>query len=355
MRSRHLLVIASVLSTVIFNCWAQSPTRLLIEVRHPDGRPASGVKIQLVQLTRSFPRNLLVGTTDEKGEFKMRFESGISKDDEHYGWGVYRFVLMPADSRWELSDIYYWNQYSPSDEAGIGPEESYRSMSAEKKTNWSFGNVTRLQQAETQTWKVSLQRGEDIMVSAIDQFGHALPRSKFRVFLDTDMLSHTGGGGEVPMFSLQSNERGQILVPHAADFFYSFDYECTEVSAGQCEYCSPDVAFYFTTVVTDKINPTSATIVYQKRIPRSISITVVNKSTRKPIPGATINEIVSFNSAAMGGPIGSTDQNGHFQTDSLFTEHVLSIGAYKEGYLDYKLDMKDFRPGVAYVFELQQK
>lgn len=238
MKIKHLLVIVFLCFAV--NGWSQSATQLLIKVELPDGSPVMGVKIQLLQLERSFTRNFLCGMTDNRGEFNIHFEAEASKDDKHYGWGIYRFVLMPED-------------------------------------------------------------------------------------------------------------------PHAADFYYSFEYDCPVVSTDQCEYCSA-VAPYFTTVATNKVNGKSAIVVYHKRIPLSVSVSVIDKVTKLPIAGAAINVIMTFGSAAMGGPpIGMTDSNGHFKTDRLFTEHVLFLHAYKDGYRDDQFDMKNFQPGAAYVLELQAK
>jgi hypothetical protein len=358
-KSKHLVLIASLVCAANLNGSAQSPTLLVINVLLPSGNPAPGVKVQQLQLERACPKNLLCGVTNNHGQLTVRLEPEANKNCDRNDWGVYRFVLMPENLRWELSDIYYWNKYPWNEqtlqETGIYPKDRYQEIMREPMRNWSIGNLIRVQEGTPQIWNVTLQRGEDVRVSVVDQFGDVMPRSKFRVLLDTDMLSHTGSGGEIPMFSAQTDEKGNFVVPHAAGFVYSFDYQCPVDSTDRCEYCCPRVP-YFTTVVSRKIGAESATITYHKRIPQTVSISVIDKATKLPIPGAAIFAIMVFNSSALGGPpIGMTDANGQFKTDRLLTEHVLSLGISKENYQDFQFDMKNFRPGATYVFDLQPK
>ena len=181
-----------------------------------------------------------------------------------------------------------------------------------------------------------------------DQNGLPLSNKNFSVFLDVGVLSHTGHGGEIPISTAQTDAGGRLILRHTGTFWYSFKLEGTN------EYCRPDVPF-LDTVVAGRCIDGAGTIRYFKRVPRSVAILVRDKTTQSPIAGASIGEIVSFNSMAQGGPIGKTDRDGRFATDRLFTEHVLQLTASMEGYEDYRFDMKGFVPGSSYTFDLTPK
>jgi len=352
------LLAASLFLAAIVDCRAQQAAQLAIKVHFPDGSPARGIKVQLVQLERASPRNLLCGVTDETGQLNVGFDAVATLEGKRNGWGLYRFVLMPEDLRWELSDLYYWNQVLEKQThlqvEEIGPEDWYRKIMRENpKNNWSIGDLIQVQEGKTLVWNVTLQRGFDVRVSVVDQFGKSLPRRNFLVFLDTEMLSHTGRGGEISMFKAQADEKGLLIVHHAGEFVYSFDY-LGPFDGGKIEYCSPGLS-YFSSIVEGRFIATTGTITYQKLIPQTVTISVIDKMTRLPISGAGIGEIVLYNSAAMGGDIGKTDQQGRFIAQGLVTEHLLSLTAHKEGYADFKFDMKNFQPGATCVFELQRK
>ncbi len=332
-------------------------TELLIQVRLPDGSAAKGIKVQQIQLERTSPRpqNYMCGLTNSDGELLIRFISMQSMGDDRNGYGIYRFVLMPQNLRWELSDIYYWNK-SPWDdqvfmETNIWSSEIYQEQmrTAENaRTNWSYGNLTRFTAGARHYWQARLQTGEDARVTVKDQNGSPLPNKNFSVFLDAGVLSHTGKGGEIPILKVQTDESGVMTLPHASDFWYSFEL------LGTAEYCRPD-APVFESTVNGKISGAAGTIRYFKRIPRSVTIMVRDKSTQAAIADAEIREVVSFNSMAQGGPIGKTGADGRFATESLFTEHVLQLLVRKDGYEEFKFDMKDFVPGSTYVFDLVPK
>jgi hypothetical protein len=338
--------------------WALQGTQLDIRVHLPDGNPARGIKVQLVQLERASPRNLLCGKTNDNGMLAVHFEPVPTLEGGRNGWGIYRFVLMPDSFRWELSDLYYWSRvpekrdYLQSDE--IASESWYRDvMRRNSGNNWSIGSLIRVQDGTTLVWNVTLQRGKEVHISVVDQFGKALPKSGFRVFLDTKMLSHTGWGGEIPLGTAATDDRGVFILPKVGEFFYSFDYE--PVKADVCQYCSSEAPF-FSTVVLGRFQGTTGTIIYLKRVPRNLILTVIDKTTKQPIPDAAIADVVSFNSAAQDGPpMGRTDKGGHFHTDRLLTEHVLFLRVCKDGYADFEFDMKNFQSGAAYVIELQRK
>jgi len=332
-------------------------TELLIQVRLPDGTPAKGVKVQQIQLERTSPQpqNYMCGVTNSEGELAIRFVPMQSQGDDRNGYGIYRFVLMPENCRWELSDLYYWNKAPWTDqvmmETSIWSSDAYQEqMRAPEtaKTNWSFGNLTRFTAGARHYWQIQLQSGTDARMLIEDQQGQPLADKKLSVFLDVGVLSHTGRGGEIPVSSVRTDETGRLNLAHAGTFWYSFKLQETG------EYCRPDAPF-FDSVVTGRCVDGAGIIRYFKRIPRSVTILVRDKATQVAIAGAVIGEIVSFNSMAQGGPIGKTGPDGRFTTDKLFTEHVLELFASKEGYEDFKFDVKGFVSGGTYTFDLTPK
>ena len=332
-------------------------TELLIQVRLPDGTPAKGVKVQQIQLERTSPqpRNYMCGVTNSAGELTIRFVPMQSQGDDRSGYGLYRFVLMPENLRWELSDMYYWNKDPWTDqvfmESNIWSSDVYQEMKKSPEnanTNWSCGSLVRFTAGARHFWQVQLQSGSDARMLVEDQNGQPLAVKNFSIFLDVGVLSHTGYGGEIPIFSARTDGNGGLILPHAGIFWYSFKLAETD------EYCRPDAPF-FDPVVTGRCTGNTGVIRYFKRIPRSIAILVRDKATQAAIPDADIGEIVSFNSMAQGGPIGKTGPDGRFATERLFTEHVLQLFAAKEGYEDYRFDMKGFVPGSTLTFDLTPK
>jgi hypothetical protein len=357
MRMKYVFLMLTALGLMTFAFRLPLDTELLIQVRLPDGSPAKGIKVQQVQLERTSPRpqNYMCGVTSSEGELAIRFVPIQSQGDDRDGYGLYRFVLMPENLRWELSDMYYWNKDPWTDqvfmETNIWSSDVYqeqRKSPENANTNWSFGSLVRFTAGARHYWQVQLQSGSAARMLVEDQNGQPLANKNFSVFLDIGILSHTGYGGEIPIFSSQTDERGRLNLPHAGTFWYSFKLVGTD------EYCRPDVPI-FDAVVTGRCIDNAGVIRYFKRIPRSVTIFVRDKATQAAIAGADIGEIVSFNSMAQGGPIGKTGPDGRFATDRLFTEHVLQLFAAKEGYEDYKFDMKGLVPGSTYTFDLMPK
>ena len=339
----------------------QPATELVIKVQNPDGSPAAGIKVQQVQLERSspFPRNLVCGVTDGEGRLTVKYLPMRSQGDDRNGYGVYRYVLMPPGYRWELSDIYYWNKEPWTElvlaETDIWSREAYLEMMRSPESarnNWSIGNLIRVAAGEQARWTVTLQPGRDVQVSVADQFSQPLARKSFTIVLDTGVLSHTGFGGEIPVSKVQTDEQGQFTLPCAGVFWYSFACDCSTRDAMSCEYCAPDVQD-FTQVVKARFDGPAGSLAYYKRVPRAVTIIVRDKATQRGIPGAAISAIMQFPAALQGGTIGSTDAEGRFTTDKLFTEHLVELMARKEGYKDYKFDMRTFEPGSTCYFDLE--
>jgi len=351
---------------VIAAAWLFSQSagsELVILAMNPDGSPAKGVKVQQVQLERSspFPRNFQCGVTDGEGRLTVKYQPMKSQGDERNGYGIYRFVLMPADCRWELSDLYYWNKEPWTEltlaETDIWSYESYREiMEAPQSsdTNWSVGSLTRLVAGERLIWKVSLQPGRDVQVSVVDQFDEPLAGKSFSVILDTGVLSHTGFGGEIRMFPAATDDRGRLVLPRAGNFRYSFDYACGTKSVVECDYCAPGMAF-FTTIVSGRFDGADGAIRYYRRVPVNLSVLVRDKASQSPVPGAEISLIVLFSSARQGGTLGKTDSEGRLTLDKLFLEHSVSLVAKKEGYRDLEFDLKDFVPGTLCTLDLERR
>ena len=72
---------------------------------------------------------------------------------------------------------------------------------------------------------------------------------------------------------------------------------------------------------------------------RRIAVRVVDGGTLKPVPGATVGQVLYFNSMAQGGPMGETDADGRFSTDNACTDHVQGGFVAKDGYEPARFDM----------------
>jgi hypothetical protein len=356
------IFLVAALSLSALGSQGPSATQLLIIVQLPDGSPAAGVKIQQVQLERTSPRprNTLCGTTDSSGQLVVRFLPMRSEGDDRNGYGLYRFVLMPDNFRWELSDIYYWNKEPWSDdvfrESTIWSPDVYQEQmrAAEARdTNWCVGSLYTVAEGKTVLWKVTLKPGRAVQVAVTDQFSQPVANRSFSVFLDTGVLSHTGSGGEIPIAKFQSDAGGIVTLPRAGDFWYSFEY----LPTGQWtfgEYYAPGKP-YFTLVVTGRFDQAVASLKYSRYVFLPATILVRDKATQRPISGAVISNQITFSSATQGGILGQTDAEGRYVTDKFFTEHVFGLTATKDGYKDCRFDIRNFVVGNPIIFEMEPK
>jgi hypothetical protein len=344
---------------------AQEPakTELVITVHFPDGTPAKGIKIQQIQLERTSPRprNYLCGATDGNGQLAVKFAPMRSMDDDRNGYGLYRYVLMPENLRWEMSDLYYWNKNPWTDEVmmetDIWSYEAYfeRMHSAEAShDNWSVGKLVRIAAGESAHWNVTLQQGREVQVSVVDQFNQPLAHESFSVFLDAGVLSHTGYGGEVPVTEVKTDEQGRFALPRAGEFYYSFKYNPIVRTADLSVYCAPDTP-YLSFLVTGRFDQSSGGITYFKRVPKLLAMIARDKITQHPISEVAIRAFIDFGAGGQDGPVGKTDQDGRFTRDPFFTEGVVKLIASKEGYADFVFDMKSFVSGETLYFDMEPK
>ncbi|MGA2262723.1 MAG: hypothetical protein ABSH28_14975 [Acidobacteriota bacterium] len=185
MRAINLFLLSAIAGWFAALGYAQETARteLVITVHFPDGTPAKGIKVQQIQLERTSPRpqNYLCGTTDSNGQLAVRFTPLRSLDDDRNGYGLYRYVLLPENLPWELSDLYYWNKNPWNDdvfmETNIWSYDAYLEQmhSAEaSRNNWSEGNLVRIAAGESAHWNVTLPHGREVQVSVVDQFNQPL-------------------------------------------------------------------------------------------------------------------------------------------------------------------------------------
>jgi len=324
---------------------------LTISVRYPDKTPAKGVKVHQLQLERPGRTSYLLGATDEKGEIKAKFEEEKSSYENLHGYGVYRYVVMPENYRWEVSDLFYRNKYPWSEKVlhmtGVWPYEDYKKRMSRPKTNWSVGKLVQLKRGSQIRWEVSLNKGRNVEVSVVDQFNKPVRNKKLSVSLDLEALSHTGRGGEIPMYKVWTDDNGRFDIANAGIFFYSFDLQ-------DHRYCAPDVSFW-TGIARSKFEQDKETLVYHKCIGKSVTFVVTDKKTGNPIPEARIFVVKLFPNCRQGGPFGYTDINGEYISRKFYTEHVIEFGVAKDGYEPWVNDIEEFVAGKTYKISLEPK
>jgi len=319
---------------------------LLISVKYSDGTPAQGIKVREVQLERAEHKNHLLGLTDDKGEIKATFKvqpTGEINGEKGIYVYAYRYVVMPDDSRWEISDIF-WNVY-PQNEAPF-----YQNFLANYRAqNWTLGKLIKIDKDAKLRWNIVLQRGNDIKVAMRDQFDKPIRNSRVTVFLDLQKNSHTGFGAEIDISEVITDDNGSFVLHNAGDFYYSFDLRY------QQRYTTPGID-YSSTVVMKRLEGKEDKVIYHKCIEKKVVIIVKSKITGKPIAGANIICIKNFIVARQGGPLGPdaiTDANGIYTSNKFCTEHMVEFGSFKEGYKPYLLSIDQFISGKTYEFMLE--
>lgn len=341
--------------------------QLTIIVRYPDKTPAKGIRVHEVQLERHRIYNRFIGATDNNGTINVEFEQKPRKDCKGKvprGYGIYRYVIMPANYRWEISDIYYWNKEPYSNEVlhqtGVWPVEDYekrmhkrKEVGLSPKSNWSRGRLVKVHPDSQIRWEVTLNKGKNVHVSVVDQFNEPVRNKKLSVLLDLDSLSHSGFGGEIPMFKVKTDAKGRFNLSHTGEFFYSFDLIRAYGSPGK-KYCAPE-AYCWTTRTKLKIEKDKEKILYHRCIGKIATFIVTDSQTGNPIAKAQVWPLISFTTCAQGGSLGFTDNNGVFTTNEFYTEHVLKFGVFKEGYKEWLVDIEQFVPGKTYMISLEPK
>lgn len=355
MEIRYYIVFSLLLSSPV-------PTRglgaeLKISVKYPDGAPAKGIKVQEVQLERQRIYNRLLGSTDDNGTVEVEFEAKPRKDckgEVPRGYGVYRYVVMPDNYRWVVSDLYYWNKGASGDklvrETNVWDYESYerliaRRIKKRRKSNWLIGKLAKVKKSDRISWEVVLNKGSDVTVSVNDQFGEPVRNETLSVSLDLEVLSHTGWGGGIPMFDVQTNGEGCFNLANTGQFFYTCDLR-------DHRYYAPGFS-YWTGIVPKMFDNNEATLVYHRCEERNVTFEVTDKRTAKPVPQAQIFQVKSFRSTRQGGPFGYTDVNGEYISRKFYTEHVVEFGVAKDGYEPWVKDIKEFIPGATYTISLE--
>jgi hypothetical protein len=325
-------------------------TELTIAVSYPENTPARGIRVQQVQMERPDPRSILLGITDENGEIKVMFEQKPNSESRH-GYGAYRYVLMPENFRWEVSDLFCWSRKPPDEEEKAGmrvkPCSDYEDRMSDAKSNWSLGKLVEVGTDSRLRWEVTLKKGRNVDVTVVDQDGNPLSRKSFAVSLNLEALSHTGWGGEIPMFNVQTDGKGRFSLANVGMFLYSFDLQ-------DPQYCAPDVR-YWTGIVRGKFDQDQGRLAYHRCIGKSVTFIVTDAKTGDPISNASVNIALSYSFTTQGGPIGRTDINGEYTTKNFYTEHVREFGVSKEGYEPCMFSIEEFIPGKIYEISLSRK
>jgi hypothetical protein len=337
MRLNILLLLCLVSSNVM-------SAEINIHVSYPDGKPAQGIKVQAVGLDRGNMYNDLLGVTDNHGNINTEIivkPENIPNDLNGYYSYLYRYVVMPENFRWEISDIY-WARF-PDD--GTDFYENY--LPGER--NMSIGKNVNISQDTKIEWNVILHKSSDVVVSFRDQNNDPIKNMKLSLDLDLQANSHTGFGGEISIFDTSTDDKGDIKIHNPGKFFYSFELQY------QRQYSAPDLN-YFSATVIKRLESSVNIVRLHKCIGKQIEVIVKDKVTGEPVSGAILQGVMEFAGTTQGGPFGSdivTDENGIYKSNNFCTDHLVEFGAYKEGYKLFLTDIGNFVPGSVNEFLLE--
>lgn len=324
---------------------------ITISIKYPDGKPAKGIKVREVGLERGNTKNELLGVTDDSGRIKTQIKLEPSADkrkrylNNPQGSYVYayRYVIMPDDYRWEVSDIY-WSIY---------PEKyikDYREgLEGTTASNWTMAKKVSISKNSKINWNVVLEKSPDIRVRLVDQHGIPISKKQVSVFLDLEARTHTGFGGEIDIFKDNTDDKGFITVHNAGNFYYSFDLVL------QDHYTTPGLDYSWT-VVTAKLTGKDDKVVFHKCTEKQLRVLVKDKNTGQPVSGAYIicsGEMLLGEESGSLGDGAVTDSAGMYETDKFCTEYLTKFGAHKEGYKRNLIDVHKFVPGKLHEFLLE--
>ena len=94
-------------------------------------------------------------------------------------------------------------------------------------------------------------------------------------------------------------------------------------------------------------------LVYCKPDPKQIAFKVTDAGTGKPLQALVCIEMV-YSFCWQGGPIGETDANGLYRSDTFCTDHLGKFGVQKEGYEPKMFAADEFVPGKRYEVALRR-
>jgi hypothetical protein len=315
-----------------------------IHITYPDGKPAQGIKVQEVGLDRGNMYNDLLGITDNHGNINAEIivkPEIIPKDLNGYYSYLYRYVVMPENFRWEISDIY-WARFPDKD------TDFYEKYLSGVK-NYSIGKMVKISQDTNIKWDVILQKSTDTEVSFRDQNNDPIKNMKLSVGLDLHANSHTGLGGEISIFDTFTDDHGNITIHNPGDFFYSFELQYPR------QYTNPDLNYFSNTIIKRLVNGENI-VRFHKCIGKQIEVIAKDKITGKPVPGAILQGTIEYGYTTQGGPFGSdivTDENGIYKSDNFCTDHLVEFGLYKKGYKRSLISIDNFVPGGVNEFLLE--
>lgn len=335
---------------------------LLIKVQFPDGSPAAGVPVHVAGLERNAIFSRELGVTDSEGKLRGEFRRGQEDPAASaLGYGVYRFIVMPEGFRWELSDLYCWNEYPtnvPDSQQSMGQggfsgyeawfEAGYDGQLSETNpaNNWSYGKGVPVRFGALHLWTVTLQRGESTMVRLEDVAGTPIADEEVTVGIDLRARSRTGYGAQFPVSKKRTDEKGLLSLDHVGDYAYQID-------AGGLSFYAPDY-WCWTPHVDHNLLKQGPIVQFRRESIPDLQFLVQTKDGHIPVSGATITPVCQFPGVVQSiYPVATTDSDGKAQCEKPFAlEHCIRFEAIAEGYEPARVSMKDHAAGTPVVFEL---
>lgn len=326
--------------------------RFIVRVLKPDGQPAGGVAVQEVGLCRQ-QKQRLVGLTDVHGLLAVDLAKYCLENEKSWqGAGIFRYVVMPKDYPWEVSDIYCRKEstYERS-------KKLFEAAQGEKSSNWGYGSVVLIPETGDLLWEVELKQGRSLTVRVVDQFDEPIPNMKLKMGVDLEQAGHNKlYGGMVGMPDVTTDSTGTFKLENMGDFAYTFEYRQTDgPTRSYFQYYSPDLP-YRDSFVTHNFARQGPVIRYKREVGQRLSGLVRDKQTKAPLSDATVHEVMTFRTGYQGGPpVCATEPDGRFASDEFKGDHVIRIVAIKDGYQREDLDMRSYSKGEEIVIELERE
>jgi hypothetical protein len=321
-----------------------SAASLTISVKLPDGKSAKDIAIQILRYGDRDSISKLLGQTDKNGEVKVVFEDKLP-GLENYGWGIYDFLVMPKDFKWEYMGRYYW--------AGTSGYDMYKSLKEycenKKKDN---PNNFYLEKDNDLKREYALIKGRNAPIQFLDNVGKPIEAANVMIGTIPDIWFPPWDevNNIIKIDEGKTDKNGRYTFKNGGELEYYVrlfkkDYlikdfrKCRSAYEGQ---------------LLNNINE----FIYKKYDENDITVRVRDFASKMPIEGAVfcINpDICNVIPVRDTKPIGKTNKNGEFYTNKFKPEEATEFGVRKSGYRDDWRDISSYSPGGKYEFELKKE
>ncbi len=319
--------------------------RFTVRVLKPDGQPAAGVAVQEVGLCRQQEKRL-IGHTGVHGVLTVDLAQYCHENEESWqGAGIFRYVVMPQEYRWEVSDIYCRKETSYA-----RSRKRFEVAQGKQSSNWGYGSVVLIPETGDLLWEVGLEKGSSLTVRVVDQFDKPIPNMKLKMGVDLEQDGHHKiYGGMIRMADVTTDNKGKFKLDNVGDFAYTFEYD------KYFEYYGPNLG-YRDGFVAHNFARQGPVLRYKREVGQRLSGVVRDKQTKAPLSDASVYEVMGFRTGLQGGPpVCTTGPDGRFTSEEFKGDHVIRIGSIKDGYQWAEFDMQSHYEGEEIIIELERE